>query len=64
MLDEYKAKREESQAKKKLRLSRHDKSDMNHQYHSMDERDFPSAGSGAEDDPKFEVQINLGLHLI
>ena len=63
MLDKYKAKREECQAKKKLHLNGHE-SDMNHEYDSslheyMDEEDFPSAESGAEDEPKFEVQIKF-----
>ncbi|XP_044169708.1 ubiquitin carboxyl-terminal hydrolase 36-like isoform X2 [Acropora millepora] len=55
-LDKYKAKREESQAKKRLRLSGHE-SDINDQCHSslhesMNEKDFPSAEP--EDDPTFE----------
>lgn len=55
-LDKYKAKREESQAKKRLRLSGHE-SDINDQCHSllhesMNEKDFPSAE--AEDDSTFE----------
>ena len=65
MLDEYKAQREESRAKKKRRLSGHE-SDMNDQRHSsrhesMDEKVFPSTQSGAEDEPESEVQIKLIL---
>ncbi|XP_015777672.1 PREDICTED: uncharacterized protein LOC107355599 isoform X2 [Acropora digitifera] len=57
-LDKYKAKREESQAKKRMRLSGHE-SDLNDQCHSslhesIIEKDSPSAESEAEDDPKFE----------
>lgn len=55
ILGKYNAKRKESQAKKRLCLEGHE-SYINE---SMNEKDFPSAESEAEDDPKSEVQIKF-----